>query len=409
MGSDSSSPADETSNPNITNDTNDGSRCPHSDRKALPACWDCAEEGDIGRGAPAASPTWESFKKFRKSLRFRDKHPHSASSSMTSTVIGSQSSAPEVHPPEEGIEVGSPDIRKSQPGLIVVSGPRIVSLSDKFRTGKSWDREMNQKIAVGDGTPTIWGLRRRTFWVVLACVLLVFVGVVIGVAVGLTKRNHAVHSTPVTMSQGGGNQVSSSSLLLPSLTTETVSAFKTSELPLLASSELVTIATSLQPVTTPSLPSETSTPTVEAKTEPTPPVIVTKPTPTTADPTPSQPTAAAPPTTTTATSTPTTEPTSGGSSKPKCLADDGSTYTDPKTGDQFKVECNVAHQGADIENLEAQTMQECVSLCANNEQCNGAIWYDVGPQGTDLNYCWLKSAMKDDLRYTTDAQSVVRI
>jgi hypothetical protein len=69
----------------------------------------------------------------------------------------------------------------------------------------------------------------------------------------------------------------------------------------------------------------------------------------------------------------------------------------------------MAHQGRDILNLEADTMEECVSLCAKNAHCKGAIWYNVGPQGTDLNYCWLKSEMEDDLRVTADAQSVVRL
>ncbi|KAI1167416.1 hypothetical protein F5B18DRAFT_439531 [Nemania serpens] len=92
-----------------------------------------------------------------------------------------------------------------------------------------------------------------------------------------------------------------------------------------------------------------------------------------------------------------------------CLGDDGSTYTDPGTGDTFKIECTASHQGKDIVNLEAQTMEECVSLCAKNTHCKGAAWYNVGPQGTDLNYCWLKSEMADDVRITADAQSVVRL
>ncbi|KAI1337886.1 hypothetical protein F5Y15DRAFT_147121 [Xylariaceae sp. FL0016] len=92
-----------------------------------------------------------------------------------------------------------------------------------------------------------------------------------------------------------------------------------------------------------------------------------------------------------------------------CIAPDGSVYQDPGTKAQFRVECGIAHQGADIENLEAETMQDCVSLCAENAGCAGAIWYNVGAQGTDLNYCWLKSGMDGELRYTSDAESVVRL
>ncbi|KAI1754277.1 hypothetical protein F4782DRAFT_493847 [Xylaria castorea] len=90
-----------------------------------------------------------------------------------------------------------------------------------------------------------------------------------------------------------------------------------------------------------------------------------------------------------------------------CLGDDGSTYTDPGTGDKFRIECAVAHQGKDIENREAETMQECIGMCAKNRFCRGAIWFNVGPQGTDLNYCWLKSAMGGEVQENGDAQSVV--
>ncbi|KAI1739648.1 hypothetical protein F4680DRAFT_131905 [Xylaria scruposa] len=90
-----------------------------------------------------------------------------------------------------------------------------------------------------------------------------------------------------------------------------------------------------------------------------------------------------------------------------CVGDDESTYTDPGTGHKFRIECAVAHQGKDIENLEAETMQECISMCAKNKFCKGAIWFNVGPQGTDNNYCWLKSAMDGEVQENTDAQSVV--
>ncbi|ORY60996.1 uncharacterized protein BCR38DRAFT_443163 [Pseudomassariella vexata] len=54
-------------------------------------------------------------------------------------------------------------------------------------------------------------------------------------------------------------------------------------------------------------------------------------------------------------------------------------------------------------------MEECTAFCAKRDDCKGATWYNVGPQGTDLNYCWLKSAMNGDTRDTADAQSVERI
>lgn len=77
------------------------------------------------------------------------------------------------------------------------------------------------------------------------------------------------------------------------------------------------------------------------------------------------------------------------------------------------MECAAAHEGRDLANVEAATMEECVSLCAQRPRgsCVGAIWFAVGPQGTDLNYCWLKSELGGDdaIRDTLDAQSVVRL
>ncbi|KAJ2985807.1 hypothetical protein NUW58_g5338 [Xylaria curta] len=89
-----------------------------------------------------------------------------------------------------------------------------------------------------------------------------------------------------------------------------------------------------------------------------------------------------------------------------CIGDEGSVYTDPGTGDKFKISCAIAHQGMDIMNLKAETMEACINLCAKNNRCKGAVWYNVGPQGTDLNYCWLKSGMNGEVRETQDAQSV---
>ncbi|KAK5627954.1 hypothetical protein RRF57_003669 [Xylaria bambusicola] len=123
--------------------------------------------------------------------------------------------------------------------------------------------------------------------------------------------------------------------------------------------------------------------------------------------------APSPKTTTPKTTSSKPSPTSSPSSR-VCIGDDGSTYTDPGTGDKFRLECAVSHQGQDIENVKAYSMQSCVSMCAKNTHCKGAVWYNVGPQGTDLNYCWLKSTMEDPkldgaVLVTKDAQSVVRL
>ncbi|KAI8627339.1 hypothetical protein F5Y19DRAFT_176095 [Xylariaceae sp. FL1651] len=399
-------------------------QCPHSDGKALPVCWDCAEEGHVNNlqteGA-CVSPSWSKFKEFQRSFRFRGGSPSMINTSPTNV----QSSAPEVHPPEEGLEVGTPEIRRSQPGLIVLTGPRIVSPEDKLRrpNHKSWHSESSQKDRLESEPATnIMGLRRRTFQVFVAIALLAIAGVIIGVAVSVTQRK-GLHSTSFAISNNG--QVSSSPFSRPSIT-KTASLYVTSD-----SSAFVTMLKTEIPPDSSSPPRAESTLAVVEKpssvtittrrdgggnTEPTAVAfistasIVTEPVSPT-DPIASQPTAtsittsdALPLTKTSSSSAP-----SSSSSSRNCLGDDGSTYTDPNTGDKFKIECAVAHQGRDIENLEAETMEDCVSLCAKNDQCKGAIWYNVGPQGTDLNYCWLKSQMADDLRDTPDAQSVVRL
>ncbi|KAI1261925.1 hypothetical protein F5Y18DRAFT_190106 [Xylariaceae sp. FL1019] len=293
------------------------SPCPHSNGKTSPVCWDCAEEGHVSHSHSKegdVSPTWQRLKRIRTSFRV----------GKSSLSTAKQSTAPEVHRPEEGIEVGTPDARKLETGLIVVDGPRIVSPEDKFggfKTGRnksrwSTDSGTSEK---SDASAKVLGLQRRTFQITTAIAFLVIAALIVGVALGVTKHKSS-KSTSHQMSSGGHPTASS----------------------------------------------------------------------------------------TASSSAPTATGISGISSR-ICIGDDNSTYIDPGTGSRFQLECATAHRGRDIENTEATSMQDCIGLCAKNNQCKGAIWYNVGPQGTDLNYCWLKSAMEDDLDETPDAQSVVRL
>ncbi|KAI0554132.1 hypothetical protein F4679DRAFT_527237 [Xylaria curta] len=310
--------------------------CPHSDALGVTVCWDCAEGGHV-RTSPvegdSTSPSWQRLKKFRRSLSFRTRSYNRSNISLAETQV----STLEVCSPEEGLEAGSPRSRRSQPGLILVEGPRVVSPEDKFLKPdlQSWDSESTQidetsqlNLAAVESTEEkkkkkIWGLQRRTFQILIVVAVITFAGVIIGIAVAVSKQNGA-HSTSLSTSSGGQ----------PKTTT----------------------------VVSPSPPAQTSQ-----------------------APSPSKPS----------------------NSSRICLGDDGSTYTDPGTGHKFRIECAVAHQGKDIENLEAETMQDCISMCAKNKFCKGAIWFNVGPQGTDLNYCWLKSAMDGEVQENIDAQSVV--
>ncbi|KAI1429409.1 hypothetical protein F5Y12DRAFT_728102 [Xylaria sp. FL1777] len=233
-----------------------------------------------------------------------------------------------------------------------------------------------------------------------------------------------------TLSTPVDGQVSSSSLSMPAIiVTETVPLYTTSH-----SSTFVTLLkTEIQSSSSPTPTPPTTTPVggrvdVDSETAIVATVFVTQLPPSPTNMIPPQPTVtvtSVPPPNTSPLSQPspspinppTDFPTDSPPDSPEdspssriCIGDDGSTYSDPSTGDKFRIECGVAHQGKDIENLKAYTMEACISLCVKNRFCKGAIWFNVGPQGTDLNYCWLKSEMDDSaIQLMPDAQSVVRL
>ncbi|RYP19608.1 hypothetical protein DL767_009618 [Monosporascus sp. MG133] len=95
-------------------------------------------------------------------------------------------------------------------------------------------------------------------------------------------------------------------------------------------------------------------------------------------------------------------------SRLECPEADGTVFTDPGTGKRFKHSCYQQYPGYDIENREKESMATCIAWCAMVDECVAANWYNAGPQGTDLNYCWLKSD-HGEVRKTKDAQNVVLI
>ncbi|KAI1213309.1 uncharacterized protein F4807DRAFT_258619 [Annulohypoxylon truncatum] len=373
--------------------------CPHSDGKSAPICWDCSEE------SWRSPPQFEDFGGVKKLRILSGKN---------------QTFAPEVHPPAEGIEVGTPNSRSSQPGLEVFTGPQIVIPTDKPR-----NIGLDEKIVITSDSPspTILGLRRRIFWLVLICVVLaLLVGVAVGTAVGITQKNNSTKALSTSSSSTGiGDQMSSTFSSPPEVMTEIVSVITASPsmtatsgptiLSVSSSTKLDTSTTTEKKSSSSASPTSSSPAgetsksvekvtviSVQTASVPTTSPVQSTPTPTTITVTP-----------TSKTSSETTASPATTSSDGDCLGADGSTYTDPGTGSQFRIECDIAHQGKDIDNYEAQTMQACVSMCADDSECVGAIWYSAGPQGTDLNYCWLKSTLDDDLKSTKDAQSVVRL
>ncbi|KAI1124781.1 hypothetical protein F5Y10DRAFT_268775 [Nemania abortiva] len=379
--------------------------CQHSDGKGMPECWNCAEEGHIKSTSSAkgggVAPTWQKLGILRRSFGFVDG---------TLSRTGAQVSDLEVRLPEEGLEVSTPYSRQSQPGLEVVEGPRVVNFEEKLRKPElnSLSLESIHKVDVASNAEsnlepaavlksikTVWGVRRRTFSILVVIAILALVGLVIGVAVGVTQQKGA-YSTSLEVS-GGGQVSSGSPSIRPTTTTKTLSFYAAAAD---SSTTFRTLPETGRPSSTHQVGSvQASSGTTTAAGEggrgnPEPAAVPT-----------SAVSGVSPQTATTPMShSPTPSPSSR-----DCLGDDGSIFTDHGTGDRFKIECDVAHQGRDLENIEAQTMEDCVSLCAKNNYCKGAIWYNVGPQGTDLNYCWLKSDMDDDIRVTPDAQSVVRL
>ncbi|KAI1769978.1 hypothetical protein F4818DRAFT_434452 [Hypoxylon cercidicola] len=405
-------------NSNTVGDSNKAIPCPHSDGKSTLVCWLCAENGYSPQGGGPPSPDDFDIEK--------------------NTFVMLGSSPLEVHPPAEGIEVGAPDPRHMYPGLEVVSGPTV----------SSWNGEPEQKAELASGPATIFGLRRRMLWIILIGVLVVLlIGVAIGSAVGVTQGKPSTDTpsaitsptssiaSPATsavtsaislaMSSEAAASSTPSSLIQSTLTLSTT-ALSTSTKSAAASASSATSSTTSSTTsptsTTTALATKDKTPISSSSTPTKPPpppttatttVLVTPPvstpTPPTVTVTPTPPTTTTPKPTPTSSAQPTSTLTPA-QSNGYCLGQDGSTYTDPGTGSAFRVECDVAHQGKDIENREADSMEDCVSMCAENSRCVGAIWYNAGPQGTDLNYCWLKRTLEDDnIKDTADAQSVVRL
>ncbi|KAI0873087.1 hypothetical protein GGS24DRAFT_517970 [Hypoxylon argillaceum] len=407
--------------------------CPHMRGGEVPVCWDCTEEGRIIKPpgpaeGTATPPTWQKFGRLRGSFRIGDGNRYKGTTTVSPARRTHASDTGMRLPPEAGLEVVKPDHRRSQPGLEVFVGPRTVSPEDKFIRSEpknlgaeatpvpKYEAASNAESTVGSSTavePTrrIGGLRGRPCWILVVIAILALVGIVVGVAVGVTQRQ-AAHSS--SLAKSGSGQVSNSSpSKSPMTATKTVSfyvaaagsstttTFMTlSQTARSSSSSSSPSSSSSTPSTTPASATAVSISTVFVVTQPAPTTNTAQKPPPPSTPPPQ------PPSTPSSSSPP---PASPSPAREGCLGPDQSTYADPGTGAQFRIECDVAHQGKDITNPEAATMEACVSLCAAVAHCAGAIWYDAGPQGTNLNYCWLKSAMDGVVDVTGDAQSVVRL
>ncbi|KAK8133298.1 hypothetical protein PG999_001471 [Apiospora kogelbergensis] len=87
-------------------------------------------------------------------------------------------------------------------------------------------------------------------------------------------------------------------------------------------------------------------------------------------------------------------------------------HTSPKNegGKKYRRICGVSYGGNDLHPQKADTMGRCLSLCSECSGCAGVVWYGAGPQGTDLNWCWLKKSMKKAVMSSRDdAQTAIRL
>ncbi|KAK7913804.1 hypothetical protein PG985_011507 [Apiospora marii] len=101
---------------------------------------------------------------------------------------------------------------------------------------------------------------------------------------------------------------------------------------------------------------------------------------------------------------------------PTCPGANNTVYTTPADeggGTQYRRICGVSYDGNDIQPQKAETMGHCLALCSGyvgGSHCAGVVWYDAGPQGTDLNWCWLKRSMDQAvLSYRDSAQTAIRL
>jgi hypothetical protein len=97
----------------------------------------------------------------------------------------------------------------------------------------------------------------------------------------------------------------------------------------------------------------------------------------------------------------------------ECPSVDNTNYTVPGTGAVFRRECLTDRQGSDIANVEQLSMEDCLAYCvswntnaANSQRCAAVTWVYVGPQGTDVNYCWIKYAVPGKA-YAVNMESAV--
>ncbi|KAI0153457.1 hypothetical protein BJ166DRAFT_500417 [Pestalotiopsis sp. NC0098] len=170
--------------------------CPHSSSVEAPICWDCTEAGHVLQEDDFSRLRREGLRKQRELLCERGRHgswtasndstlrtpstlpewhpPEPGLEAVYSSMFarGAQSEAPEWLPPEQGLEVVQPDCTEKIP---VPQKRGIFQRVFKFKHHKTHSQDN-------------CGLRRRTFYWMLACAILLVLAIVLGVVLGLKFR-----------------------------------------------------------------------------------------------------------------------------------------------------------------------------------------------------------------------------
>jgi hypothetical protein len=100
----------------------------------------------------------------------------------------------------------------------------------------------------------------------------------------------------------------------------------------------------------------------------------------------------------------------------ECPDVNNTNYTVPGTNQVFLRQCDTNRVGSDIEYVEKNSMTDCLSYCASwnsnsasSTRCLSVTWVYQGPQGTYVNYCWIKSSVPDASTYSNMESAILII
>ncbi|KAH6664199.1 hypothetical protein B0J14DRAFT_706632 [Halenospora varia] len=200
----------------------------------------------------------------------------------------------------------------------------------------------------------ICGLRKTTFWLAFGLAVLALAAIAGGATAAALVIKHKSNNTGTSSSMTSG-QANSASYSFPTATTNPNSA-----------STPVSVSTAIRTVTAAS----GSATVTNSNANPT------------------------------STSSSATSSIGPGGVQISCPGTDNTNYVVPNTSQKFVRRCNTDLAGSDFSRSNANNMAECLALCAKQNadanavtKCYAVTWVYRGPQGTAVNYCWLKNSV----------------